>query len=56
MVTYRRDPQVLKFHMPMPHQFFPPQPRMLEFVIPGMMRLGGLDVRLPRGLSYNDGI
>ena len=56
MITYRRDPQVLKFHMPMPHQFFPPQARMLEFVIPGMMRLGGLDVRLPRGISYNDGI
>ena len=56
MITYRRDPQVLKFHMPMPHQFFPPQQRMLEFVIPGMMRLGGLDVRLPRGISYNDGI
>ena len=56
MITYRRDPQVLKFHMPMPHQFFPPQQRMLEFVIPGMMRLGGLDVRLPKGVSYNDGI
>ncbi|MCW6510979.1 DUF2184 domain-containing protein [Lichenifustis flavocetrariae] len=56
MITYRRDPQVLKFHMPMPHQFFPPQQRMLEFIIPGMMRLGGLDVRLPKGISYNDGI
>ncbi len=56
MITYRRDPQVLKFHMPMPHQFFPPQQRMLEFVVPGMMRLGGLDVRLPKGVSYNDGI
>lgn len=56
MITYRRDPQVLKFHMLMPHQFFPPQERMLEFIIPGMMRLGGLDVRLPRGMSYNDGI
>ena len=56
MITYRRDPQVLKFHMPMPHQFFPPQQRMLEFIIPGMLRLGGLDVRLPRGMSYNDGI
>jgi hypothetical protein len=56
MITYRRDPQVLKFHMPMPHQFFAPQQRMLEFIIPGMMRLGGLDVRLPKGISYNDGI
>ena len=56
MITYRRDPQVLKFHMPMPHRFFPPQQRIFEYVIPGMMRLGGLDVRLPRGLSYNDGI
>ncbi|UDL93969.1 DUF2184 domain-containing protein [Lichenihabitans sp. PAMC28606] len=56
MITYRRDPQVLKFHMPMPHQFFPPQQRMLEFIVPGMMRLGGLDVRLPKGVSYNDGI
>ena len=56
MITYRRDPQVLKFHMPMPHRFFPPQQRMFEFVVPGMMRLGGLDVRLPKGVSYNDGI
>lgn len=56
MITYRRDPQVLKLHMPMPHQFFPPQPRMLEFVVPGMLRLGGLDVRLPRGIAYLDGI
>ncbi len=56
MITYRRDPQVLKFHMPMPHQFFPPQQRMLEFIVPGMLRLGGLDVRLPKGVSYNDGI
>lgn len=56
MMTYRRDPQVLKFHMPMPHRFFPPQQRIFEYIIPGMMRLGGLDVRLPRGLSYNDGV
>ncbi len=56
MITYRRDPQVLKFHMPMPHRFFAPQQRMFEFVVPGMMRIGGLDVRLPKGVSYNDGI
>ena len=42
--------------MPMPHRFFPPQQRMFEFVVPGMMRLGGLDVRLPKGVAYNDGI
>lgn len=57
MISYRNDPQVLKLHMPMPHRFLPVyQSGPLRWDIPGVMRLGGLDVRLPGEVSYLDGI
>lgn len=57
MVAYRRDPEVLKLHMPMPHRFFPPwQSGAFRWEIPGMFRLGGLDIRLPSEIKYVDGI
>jgi hypothetical protein len=57
MIAYRRDPEVLKFHMPMPHRFLPVwQAGPTRWEIPGMLRLGGLDVRLPNEISYVDGI
>lgn len=57
MVAYRRDPEVLKLHMPMPHRFFPVwQSGPFRFEIPGMFRLGGLDIRLPSEVQYVDGI
>lgn len=57
MVAYRRDPQVLKLHIPMPHQFFPVhQDGPLRFVVPGVFRLGGLDIRRPAEVKYRDGI
>lgn len=57
MVAYRRNPEVLKLHMPMPHRFLPVwQAGPLRWEIPGVMRLGGLDVRLPNEISYVDGI
>jgi len=57
MVAYRRSPEVLKFHMPMPHRFLPVwQEGPLRWQIPGVMRLGGLDVRLPNEVTYIDGI
>jgi len=41
MVAYRRDPQVLKLHMPMPHRFLPVmQDGPLSWVVPGVFRLG----------------
>lgn len=57
MVAYRRDPDVLKLYIPMPHRFLPVyQTGALNFVVPGVFRLGGLDVRRPAEVRYSDGI
>lgn len=57
LVAYRYDPNVLKLHMPMPHRFLPAwQSGALYWEVPGVMRLGGLDVRLPKEVVYLDGI
>ncbi|MEX0304257.1 MAG: DUF2184 domain-containing protein [Leisingera sp.] len=56
MIAYRRAPDVLKMHIPMVHRFFPVQIEGFQFTIPGMFRLGGLDIRLPKAVSYGDGI
>ena len=56
MLAYRRSPDVLKMHIPMPHRFFPVQIVGFQYKIPGMFRLGGLDWRLPKAGTYIDGI
>lgn len=58
MVTYRRSDEVLKLHMPMPHRFLQAQPQGagLRIVVPGVFRIGGLDIRRPAEVKYNDGI
>lgn len=56
MIAYRRSPEVLKLHLPMPFQFLPVQMQGLSYVVPGVFRLGGLDVRLPKEVRYLDGI
>jgi hypothetical protein len=57
MVVYRRDPQVLKLHIPMPHRFLPVWQRgPITFDVPGIFRLGGLEVRRPAAVRYVDGI
>lgn len=57
MVAYRRDPSVVKLHMPMPHRFLPVyQAGPLRFEVPGIFRLGGVDVRQPTQMRYIDGI
>lgn len=57
MIAYRRDPQVLKLHYPMPHRFLPArEDGVLRWVVPGIMRLGGLDIRRPMEVVYRDGI
>ena len=56
MIAYRRSPDVLRFHVPMPLRFFPPQQRLLSYVVPGMTRIGGLEIRLPGAIRYVDGI
>lgn len=57
MVAYRRSPEVLKLHIPMPHRFFPVfQDGPLHWVVPGVFRLGGVDIRRPGEVRYMDGI
>lgn len=55
-VAYRRDPEVLKAHIPMMFKFLPMQIRNLHFYVPGIFRFGGLDIRLPGAVRYLDGI
>jgi hypothetical protein len=57
MIAYRRDPQVLKMHIPMTHRFLPVwQTGPLVFDVPGIFRLAGLEVRRPGAVRYLDGI
>lgn len=57
MIAYRRDPQVLKMHVPMPHMFLPVwQTGPMVFDIPGIFRTGGLEIRRPGSVRYVDGI
>ena len=56
MIAYKRDPSVLKLHLPMPFQFLPVQQQGLRFVVNGIFRLGGLEIRRPGAMRYLDGI
>lgn len=57
LIAYRRDPEVLKMHLPMPHRFLPVwQAGPLRWEVPGVMRLGGLDIRRPSEVTYRDGL
>lgn len=57
LVAYRRDPGVVKLHLPMPHRFLPVwQTGPLRFDIPGVFRTGGVEVRRPAAFRYLDGI
>ena len=57
MIAYRRDPEVLKLHMPMAHRFLSAFTKTALYTeVPGIFRLGGLDIRLPKEVIYVDGI
>lgn len=57
MVAYRRSPQVLKMHVPMPFRFLPAwQSGPLTFEVPGIFRVGGVDIRRPKAVRYLDQI
>lgn len=56
-VIYRRAPDVLRFHLPMPHKFLPPfQKSSMTWEVAGIMRTGGVEIRLPKAVVYLDGI
>ena len=55
MVAYARNSQVLKFHLPGPHQFLPAfQKASMVYEVGGIMNVGGTEVRLPAGMIYRD--
>ena len=57
LVAYRKDPNVLRLHIPMPHRFLQPfQASPLRIEVPGIFRLGGLDICRPKDVIYLDGI
>lgn len=55
MVAYANNSQVLKFHLPGPHQFLPAfQKASMVYEVAGIMNVGGTEVRLPKGMAYRD--
>lgn len=55
LIAYRRAMDVLKFHMPMPYRFLPVfQESSMRWVVDGIMRVGGLEIRLPNAMRYGD--
>ncbi|MDZ7904608.1 MAG: DUF2184 domain-containing protein [Cypionkella sp.] len=56
MVVYRKDPAVLKLHMPMPLQFIPPQAVNLEIKVLGMFRFAPISIRRPGAVRYVSGV
>ncbi len=55
MVAYENSPEVIKFHLPGAHMFLPPfQKASMIYEVGGIMNVGGLDVRVPKGMSYYD--
>lgn len=57
LVAYRRSPEVLKMHLPMPFRFLPAwQVGPILYEVPGIFRLGGVDIRRPASVRYLDGI
>lgn len=57
MVVYRRDPRILKMHVPMPHRFLPVfQRTATTFDVPGIFRVGSVEIRRPGAMRYVDGI
>jgi hypothetical protein len=56
MIAYARNARVVKFHMPMPFQFQPVwQNGPMNWLVPGIFRIGGTDWRRPASATYADG-
>jgi hypothetical protein len=56
-IAYRRDPEVIKIHIPMTHRFLPVwQTGPIVFDVPGIFRIAGLEIRRPGAIRYMDGV
>lgn len=55
MVAYDNSREVVRFHLPGPHQFLPPfQKSSMVYEVGGIMNVGGTEVRLPKAIVYRD--
>lgn len=57
MMAYDSDRTVAQFHLPGDHEFLPPfQKSSMTYEIGGIMNVGGTEIRLPKAITYRDGI
>lgn len=57
MVVYRRDVEVLRFHLPMPRRVLQPRDKSIMGFETGLIaRTGGTEIRLPGAVAYGDEI
>lgn len=55
MVAYRRDEEVLRFHLPMPRTVLQPRQKSIMGFETGIIaRTGGTEIRLPGAVAYAD--
>lgn len=56
IIAYRKDEEVLRFHLPMPFKMLPARQKSLMGIeCGGIVRTGGTEIRLPGAMSYGDG-
>ncbi len=57
LVAYRKDPEVVRFHLPMPRRVLAPRQKSIMGFETGIIaRTGGTEVRLPGAMAYLDEI
>lgn len=57
MMAYDNDRGVVQMHLPGPHEFLPPfQKSSMTWEVAGIMNVGGVEFRRPKGAAYRDGI
>jgi hypothetical protein len=57
MVAYDSSEEVIQFHLPGDHEFLPAfQKSSMTYEVGGIMNVGGTEVRLPKAVTYRDGI
>ncbi|MDR6632352.1 hypothetical protein J2X72_001136 [Phyllobacterium sp. 1468] len=56
LAAYRRSPDVVKIHIPMPLRWLQAEQRLLKFEVPGIFRLGSVEIRRPGAVRYLDGV
>ncbi len=57
LVAYDASQEVVQFHLPGDHEFLPAfQKSSMTYEVGGIMNVGGTEVRLPKAITYRDGI